>query len=367
MTSLPVELADLKHLAKLTISHCPRLTAAGLPDLSSLPLLRDVRANNLPRLVSLPAHLSTWGTGSLSLVGKKDVPGDGLEVLDLGNCSLPLAAIKPFVAKLKTSTSAPAFPHLRSLTLSSNPLCLEAESYAVQLQDSAQLPKLQIIDTRRLVERKRAGMLPESKRDRKARERAEGKRRPTGANVDTSARKMRTWGAADGDEQPEADRQEAGEGEEPPSAQPREDKMDVEAAHEPEAEDGGKKKRKRKRTKGNPAEPEPEAEDAKRPVKKLRDEPAKATAKVSVKETVKESRQGSKDTGKPAKKGKPGKDQAAAAAIVADPTVAKASKPSRSETAVVGVVDVQKKKDGGVDLAAMLKGDTGSSLGVGGW
>lgn len=334
-----------------------------------------MRANNLPRLTSLPPHLPTWGTGSLSQVGKKDVAGDGLEVLDLGNCSLPLSAIqKVFLGK--SAIGGAKFPHLRSLTLSANPLCLEAENYATQLQDSPQLPKIQIIDTKRLVERKRAGMQPETKRERKQRERAEGKRKPTGANVDSSARKMRTWGAGAEEGEKAAEERskkerkaaEAEGGEEDEETRRIRERMERAAAEmdvdepeeKPEEEDGGKKKRKRKRTK-KAAESEPEPE---RPVKKLRDVPAKASAKPSAKPLP-------ETKGKPGKPKKKGPDQAQIAAVVADPTTAKASKPSRSETAVVGVVDVKKEKkkdaEGGVDLAAMLKSDSGSGLGVGGW
>lgn len=429
LTSLPDDLATLPHLAKLTFSHCPRLTASGLPDLSPLPLLRDVRANNLPLLTSLPSHLSTWGTGSLSLVGKKDVPGDGLEVLDLGNCSLPLSSIRQFLAPLKPGSRA-NFPHLRSLTLSANPLCLEAENYAQQLQDSPQLPKIQIIDTKRLVERKRKGEVPESKRERKARERALAKQKPTGANVDTVG-KMRTWGKAEGDgdgegTEPETDAgsRKGAKGEERRKEKRRkgddedEDEetrrirermeraqadmeMDVDSDVEREpavsgpsaavaegvdggdGEEGGKKKRKRKRTrKGADVEPEPEPEPE-RPTKKLRDTEASSKPRAESKskpESKSKSEAKTELKGKPDLKGKAdakgkhkkakGPDQATVAAIVADPTVAKPSKPSRSETAVVGVVDVKKDKkkdEGGVDLAAVLKTDSGSGLGVGGW
>lgn len=308
-------------------------------------------------------------------MGKKDAPGDGLEVLDLGNCSLPLSSIqKLFLGK--SAVGGAKFPHLRSLTLSANPLCLEAENYAQQLQDSPQLPKIQIIDTKRLVERKRAGMQPESKRERKQRERAEGKRRPTGANVDSGVRKMRKWGAgadeageadSDGDRPRREKKEKKGDGEDEETRRIRQRmeraqaEMDVD---DDEPEEEWKKKRKRKRTK-KAAEPEPEPE---RPVKKLRD-----TSKASAPASAAPAKAAAPaKTGKPEKKGKPkkGLDQAQLAAVVADPTTAKASKPSRSETAVVGVVDVKKEKkkdDGGVDLAAVLKSGSGSGLGVGGW
>ncbi|WVR08503.1 hypothetical protein IAU60_005558 [Kwoniella sp. DSM 27419] len=202
LTSLPPTLASLPHLSKLTFSHCPRLTAASLPDLSSLPLLRDVKMNNLPQLTSLPAHLSSWGKGDLSLVGKgKDDTtrlGDGLEVLDLGNCSLPYSAISSIFGLTSTpGRKKLSLPHLRSLSLHSNPLGSTHPNYAELLQASADLPKLQIIDAKRVVERKRKGEIAESRSDKKARERKEGKMKPSGANV--GGTKMRSWGAvADG-------------------------------------------------------------------------------------------------------------------------------------------------------------------------
>ncbi|WVF67980.1 hypothetical protein IAT40_002742 [Kwoniella sp. CBS 6097] len=221
LTSLPVTLATLPHLSKLTFSHCPRLTSASLPDLSNLPLLRDVKMNNLPQLTSLPPHIVLWGKGDLSLIKKvKDGEvdsnasgskrGDGLEVLDLGNCSLTFASISSVFGMSSNATSTSSkkkassitFPHLRSLSLHSNPLSSTHPNYVELLQQSADLPNLQIIDAKRVVERKRKGEISESKSDKKARERKEGKMKPSGANVGSSG-KMRSWGAekkVDGDE-----------------------------------------------------------------------------------------------------------------------------------------------------------------------
>ncbi|WWD20605.1 hypothetical protein CI109_105081 [Kwoniella shandongensis] len=206
LSSLPATLSNLHHLSKLTFSHCPRLTSSSLPDLSALPLLRDVKMNNLPQLTALPSHLPTWGTGNLSLVGKggdedeKKRLGDGLEVLDLGNCSLPYTSISS-VFGLTTGLSKKKkilWPHLRSLSLHSNPLAITHPNYAELLQASADLPNLQIIDAKRVVERKRKGQVSESKYDKKVRERKEGKMRPSGANVGVVG-KMRKWGGESGD------------------------------------------------------------------------------------------------------------------------------------------------------------------------
>ncbi|OCF39822.1 hypothetical protein I317_06374 [Kwoniella heveanensis CBS 569] len=220
LSSLPSTLASLPHLSKFTFSHCPRLTASSLPDLSALPLLRDVKMNNLPQLTSLPPHIVSWGKGDLSQIkrakeGDEDANadaigggsfskrGDGLEVLDLGNCSLTFASVSTLfglstnAVSAKTSSKKNAatitFPHLRSLSLHSNPLATTHPNYVDLLQQSPDLPNLQIIDAKRVVERKRKGEISESKSDKKARERKEGKMKPSGANGGSSG-KMRSWG-----------------------------------------------------------------------------------------------------------------------------------------------------------------------------
>ncbi|MDN8996924.1 hypothetical protein Q0P57_13720, partial [Staphylococcus aureus] len=92
--------------------------------------------------------------------------------LDLGNCSLPFTAVSKIFG-LAGKSKTPQWGNLRSLTLRANPLALEKEDYAELLQASADLPKLQIIDSRRVVERKRKGETPETKAERRARERKE--------------------------------------------------------------------------------------------------------------------------------------------------------------------------------------------------
>ncbi|AAW41124.1 hypothetical protein CNA05900 [Cryptococcus deneoformans JEC21] len=195
LVSLPSTLSNLHHLSKLTFSHCPRLAASSLPNLSSLPLLRDVKMNNLPNLTILPSHISSWGKGDMSVVGKgqggSPQYGDGLQVLDLGNCSLAYHAIASLFG-LTASKRKPLWPHLRSLSLHSNPIATTHPQYSELLQASPDLPNLQIIDAHRVVERKRKGERSESKADRRARERKEGQMKPSGANVGSG--KMRKWG-----------------------------------------------------------------------------------------------------------------------------------------------------------------------------
>ncbi|ORY29688.1 hypothetical protein BCR39DRAFT_531650 [Naematelia encephala] len=222
LVSVPRALSKLYQLSKLTFSHCPRLTCQSLPDLSSLPLLRDVKMNNLPQLTSLPSHIVSWGTGDMSLANNKSgnstevgsssslssrKVGDGLEVLDLGNCSLTFdAASKIFglAPKLHTKNkNKDAWSHLRSLSLHSNPLATTHPDYTDLLQASSDLPNLQIIDTKRVRERKRKGQVQESKEERKAREKRQRKMQPTGANA--GGGKMRSWGAEAGEDNNDQD------------------------------------------------------------------------------------------------------------------------------------------------------------------
>lgn len=185
---MPAALGELRQLSKISFSHCPRLREHGLPDLSDLPLLRDVKLNNLPLLDSLPVHISTWGKGELPLSERTSAArhGDGLEVLDLGNCSLPFSTVEAlFLGR--------DWPHLRSLSLHSNPLALSHPDYSATLRDSNRLPNLQIIDAKRVVERKRKGEVQETRLEKRRREKME-KRRMTGANAKIVTDKSRVWG-----------------------------------------------------------------------------------------------------------------------------------------------------------------------------
>lgn len=411
----------------MTFSHCPRLDVAGLPDLSALPLLRDIRANNLPRLASLPAHLATWGTGSLALVGKdkegKDRKGDGLEVLDVGNCSLPYAAVEkafslgPSVGRPKTTW------HLRMLTLQANPLTLEEPKYAELLQASAALPRLQIIDSKRVVERKNAGAAPETKAERRVRERAEGrvqhKMKPTGANA--GKQKMREWGAkAEGEGEGEGKDVEMQEEDGAPERKRK--RVDGDRPEKRRRDDTGDrnsgkfdksaKQRFDEREKRSPKEDKKrkerffEADEAEVPIKSApaaapvakaaapaptRTPKAAPAPVVAEPEKKKRKRKHAKSSGADADAApaapvptttRPAATTSAAApapVVKADPsalpTSANPKKPSKSQTAVVGVVDVSNPKSRGVDLKSMFGGIGGrkedkgddSGLGVGGW
>ncbi|KAL7422715.1 hypothetical protein Q5752_002007 [Cryptotrichosporon argae] len=391
LASLPSALASLPQLSKLSLSHSPRLTASALPDLSALPYLRDVKLNNLPLLTSLPAHISAWGTGALSAAhADKDGHGDGLEVLDLGNCGLTLGAVGRLFGLDKARFAVPAahkpkWPHLRSVTLHSNPLALERADYADALRASPDLPKLQIIDSKRVVERKRKGEVQESRVERKRREKREAKR-ATGANVGGEGN-MRAWGgegeAADGEEFWAAKAKDAGQGK--------------------EVKKGGKKrKRDEKESKEGKVREGKErpAGDGKREGNKTRPGDGDAQAGAAVIQSVKDASD-SKTKGKgkqaapaptpsagetrPAKKAKRDKPSAAARPVQAptptpapstaklvDPSAAAPAKPSRTQTAVVNVIDERaKRRDaapgaGPVDLAAVL-GKQGHTFGAGGW
>ncbi|CAD6586621.1 MAG: hypothetical protein TREMPRED_004501 [Tremellales sp. Tagirdzhanova-0007] len=197
LVSLPQGLTHLYQLSKLTFSHCPRLNLDSLPDLSTLPLLRDVKMNDLANLTSLPDHLSRWGTGDMSLVNKTSAEtssprrGDGLEVLDLGSCSLTYQAVSS-VFGLSDPLAQSHWSHLRSLSLHSNPLSSSNPNYTQLLQSSSALPNLQIIDAKRVKERKRKGEVQESRFDRRKRERNEERVKPSGVNTVGGA--MRAWG-----------------------------------------------------------------------------------------------------------------------------------------------------------------------------
>ncbi|WWC65149.1 uncharacterized protein I303_107763 [Kwoniella dejecticola CBS 10117] len=210
LTTLPQTLAELYHLSKLTFSHCPKVTSNSLPDLTNLPLLRDVKMNNLPQLTNLPKHITTWGKGNLNLVGKGSEDnvkfGDGLEVLDLGNCSLPFDVFSSIFGLDpiqqtggKTKKGGVVWRQLRSLSIHSNPLTTTNPNYTEVLQSNSEiLPNLQIIDAKRVVERKRKGELQESKIDRRRREKKERQMKPSGTNESGKHVKMRSWGDKQG-------------------------------------------------------------------------------------------------------------------------------------------------------------------------
>ncbi|WVQ86054.1 hypothetical protein IAT38_008222 [Cryptococcus sp. DSM 104549] len=404
LVSLPSTLSSLHHLAKLTFSHCPRLTASSLPDLSPLPLLRDVKMNNLPALTSLPPHISLWGKGNMSLVGKgkdESTPqlGDGLQTLDLGNCSLSFQAISGLFGLAPTAGKRrPTWAHLRSLSLHSNPIASTHPKYAELLQASPDLPDLQIIDAKRVVERKRKGMVSETKGDKRARERKEGKMKPSGANV--GGTKMRTWGK-------EKEKEDGGsDGEAGSAGEGDADEGDKPAAKKQKKDKAGKGEEKERKEKREKNERKPETVSKKRkhgePVAEAEAEAAHKRKKRTHSKAVPTA---APSTPAPA---------AVPAPPVTDPTDAlrapapeapsRSRMPDRSgknQAAVVGVVEVgkdgeeaemsaskrkrnqAKAKKGlpltkGLDLREVFgkdkakdgegqSEDTGTGLGVGGW
>lgn len=347
LRSLPVSLGDLSYLSKLTFSHCPALTGSGLPDLSTLPLLRDVKMNNLPHLTSLPSHVARWGTGNMTLVGKGDNEGvragpsmsrkgDGLEVLDLGNCSLPFEAISSVFGLSQKATDKPSkipkWKQLRSLSLHSNPLATSHPDYSERLQASFDLPNLQIVDAKRVKERKRKGAVQETKLERRRREKMERKMRPSGANETRG--KMRAWGGQEED----VDSDGGGEKEETDRVQSPQKKAVEETVT---AKFSREVTKKRKRPDEASAEPQPPAST----------EPAGPTKR----KRHKKSREGNNASdivpsipgaaqAKPAIPPKARDPTPPQSRPVEPPSKAvSAAKPRRNETSVVGVIDIPRE------------------------
>ena len=313
-------LNTLIHLSKITFSHCPRITPASIPSMSDLPVLRDVKMNNLPLLTTLPRSLQYWGTGPMSSLNPTDErKGQGLEVLDVGSCSLGEGTLD----MLKKAD----FPILRSLTLHHNPLDVARPKYAEELQGLRNLPKLAIIDNKRVVERvKKEG--GEKKSKKKGRE-VKGK--PSGANTGGKGQ-MREWGS------------KRAEGE-APTGVPVHDDEAATSKGEAKMREGEKKEKKRKRS-GDAEEFTPVIE--KKRSKKDGVERIKATAELT---GGHDKRTQAKADARPTKERSGGgqaktADPAPAAAViakVADPsalTTATTKKHSKNETGVYGVVEV---------------------------
>lgn len=435
LTSIPPSLSTLVHLSKLTFSHCPKLMTASLPDLSPNPLLRDVKMNNLPLLTSLPSHIRSWGTGDLSSVkihstggeassthNSNQRFGEGLEVLDIGNCSLPYEAISLFLpaqnakskskAKTKTSESqsgsSSTWSNLRSLSLHSNPLCISHPTYSEDLQASDLLPKLQIIDAKRIVERKRKGEVSESREERLRRERRENKMKPSGANV--GGGKMRSWGA---EKDGEANVKSAGEALEADAETARTgSKNDKKRKHDthvgnadgPDQNTAGNVRRGKDETKRKRDGEDilPAGDDHKTGFKKQRKDAESKTSNRPISKQAhnnepKESRTRPAASTQAVPDGTSAATAATASTLDPSALAPAAKKPFKTETSVVGVVDVvaEKAKAGkgkkgkkGDDSTAGTKGeghggtvvdlremfgktssvpDGGSGLGVGGW
>lgn len=96
LTSLPSTLTSLPSLKKISASH-NLLTSSGLPNLSSLSHLHELRFSNNPTLTSLPSHFGQWGKQPLppsetdneergGRRGGKQKAKQGIEILDLTAC-----------------------------------------------------------------------------------------------------------------------------------------------------------------------------------------------------------------------------------------------------------------------------------------
>lgn len=391
LLSIP-SLTSLVHLSKLTFSHCPRITPASLPDLSSLPVLKDLKMNNLPLLTALPPHLLQWGTGSMSRLEPTDTrSGLGLEALDAGNCSLHAAVIDLF----KTAR----LPHIRSITLHHNPLELTVPDYPAKLQALGTMPRLQIVDNKRVVERKQHDA-EAAKKAKKAKRKDKAKVKMTGFNAKETGNK-RDWGVEmqTGDEG-----QQGGQGEEDGgSDSAAKEKM----GYKDVLKDGGKdKKRKRgiEADEGQKRSSKVSEETKGKRRKNDQDDKGKST------DRTKSSSGGgllAPSTGSPIAPAKPTTTAPASTAKMADPstlTSAHAKRHSKNETGVFGVVEVASanlagsrgpKKDrgkrekrkgdkfmeeplqsasdgakgstGGVDLKSVFAKSNDTGLGVGGW
>ena len=323
--------------------------------------------NHLPLLTTLPPHLAAWGTGDLSQVGKTG-QGEGLEVLDLGNCALSTEAANPFFHPASKS-----WAHLRSLTLRGNPLAETDPEYVEQLQEA--LPGLQIVDSKRVRERKRAGGKQETREEKRARERKEAKMRPSGANAGSIVGgKKRAWG--------EVDKVDDGEGEEsePRQTEPRHKDKSGERVSQ------GKEQRKRRKREYENSVAEPgESENGKPKIKAPPKDKKKTSVAVAPKHTAPVPPTRAPATTVPEK----------STPSVANPSTAKPSAPraNKTETSVVQVIDVPRSSDrpkkgskkgkhaaaakeaGGVDLRAAFAApaapkfttESGIGLGVGGW
>lgn len=312
--------------------------------------------NNLALVDVVPSHMAKWGTGRLPANEHTSASrqGDGLEVLDLGNCSLPFSAVEAaFLSK--------NWSHLRSLSLHSNPLAISHPDYATLLQDSETLPKLQIIDSKRIVQRKRKGEIQESKIERRRREKKE-KKRMTGANARETTGTVRVWG---------------GSGEQPTSKSAADGIKLDQAAGTANTSDAATddvvlksdQKRKRKVDATTLAAPNPDATapiaslevDATPPTEKKRKRVKSAKKEVgNAQHNVNDTLSTTRDETKSSKSIIP------SASNLPDPST---QRPKRKVDD--GKVELVAKSAGGVDLTKVFgkppKKDDDGGLGVGGW
>lgn len=84
LSKLPAALSKLRQLKKVSAAHC-NLDDAGLPDLTPLAMLHELRLNDNRSLSRLPRHFGTWGKGESA--GSRRQSSNGLEIVDLGNCA----------------------------------------------------------------------------------------------------------------------------------------------------------------------------------------------------------------------------------------------------------------------------------------
>ena len=310
--------------------------------------------NNLALVDVIPSHMAKWGTGRLPANEHTSASrqGDGLEVLDLGNCSLPFSAVQAaFLSK--------TWSHLRSLSLHSNPLAISHPDYATLLQDSETLPKLQIIDSKRIVQRKRKGEVQESKIERRRREKKE-KKRMTGANARETTGTVRVWG---------------GSGEQSSSSAADGIKLDqkTDIANASVATDDVKQKSdKKKKRKLDTITPSAPVSDAREPI-------VPHDADITAPTEKKRKRV------KSAKKEVTNVTQSVNDTLPVKPDETKSSRPIISATSTLPVPGIQRpkrkadeakvetvaKSAGGVDLTKVFgkpaKKDDDGGLGVGGW
>ena len=283
--------------------------------------------NNLPLLTSIPVHMRTWGTGPMSQVKETDERnGAGLEVLDLGSCSLSSSVLEEFTKK--------DWSNLRSITLHHNPLALKNPEFATKLQESTKtLPKLQIIDTKRVVERRRKGEPGMTKKDKKKRDKKSG---PSGTN-NILQRKNREWGAPNGEESGEA----SSDAEVAPKASVSEKGQKGDRKDRQRGDDSYKAGEKRKKRDRDEDEPCTTRESNAKRSKASKPGPSLSKPKALPHPDAKPHQ--SAHTSRPSKTpAQPAQPDAIDAARKADPSTLAAStkKSSKNETSVVGVIDV---------------------------
>ena len=412
LTSLPRYLNGLKGLSKLTFSHCPKLGTSGIPDLSSLPLLRDVKMNDLPFLNAIPSHMSAWGTGEMpaieqhrdssnhSKTSTTEVSrrGLGLQSLDIGRCAITYEMLsQAFGLDVSASGTSSRWLNLRSLTVLGNPLCSSHPEYSSSFLSADTLPKLQIVDNKRIKERHHKIQTLENggaSKTAKMTDRRSGSNRAKG--------EMREWGTATGNE-PTG---QAGNSSDPLVAtEAHPEHIDESGLNVPtstvQPSDRAGSKRKRHHT-AKKATYDKQNDTSIAPPKSVVDEmlPAPRPKLSNVPgQTVKEPKQENRGDAPPPKKQKQLDSVSLRASTSKHLNTTEGKAPKKSETSVVQIIDVRKGVDaahkvkasrkkapksgasvetppapaanrGGVDLKTVFgakSGEEGTGLGLGGW